>query len=75
MSSTIELLNSINTAINGVSMAELMTIHPDRACLMPWLLNDDEHQDPNGGQVIAIDQHGEVLYLSPPPIPLNTCVN
>ncbi|WP_274620641.1 hypothetical protein [Colwellia maritima] len=37
MSSTIELLNSINTAINGVSMAELMTIHPDRAstpCLL-----------------------------------------
>jgi len=31
MSSTIKLLNSINTAINGVSMAELMTMHPDIA--------------------------------------------
>lgn len=31
MSSTIELLNSINTAINGVSMAELMNMHPDIA--------------------------------------------
>ena len=33
----------------------------DRECMIPWLLNDDENQDPNGDQVIAIDQHGEVL--------------
>lgn len=33
----------------------------DRECMMPWLLNDDENQDPNGDQVIAIDQHGDVL--------------
>jgi len=31
MSSTTELLNSITTAANGVSMAELMTMHPDIA--------------------------------------------
>lgn len=33
----------------------------DRECMMPWLLEDDENQDPNGDQVIAIDQHGAVL--------------
>jgi len=33
----------------------------DRECMMPWLLVDDEGQDPNGDQVIAIDQHGEAL--------------
>jgi len=33
----------------------------DRECMMPWLLMDDENQDPNGDQVIAIDQHGEKL--------------
>jgi general secretion pathway protein N len=27
--------------------------------MMPWLLVDDEGQDPNGDQIIAIDQHGE----------------
>jgi len=29
--------------------------------MMPWILEDGENQDPNGDQVIAIDQHGEVL--------------
>ena len=33
----------------------------DRACMMPWLLEDDTNQDPNGDQVIAIDRHGDVL--------------
>ncbi|MCI2285062.1 hypothetical protein L3081_18755 [Colwellia sp. MSW7] len=33
----------------------------DRECMMPWILEDGENQDPNGDQVIAIDQHGEVL--------------
>ncbi len=33
----------------------------DRECMMPWMLADDESQDPNGDQIIAIDQHGEVL--------------
>ena len=33
----------------------------DRECMIPWLLHDDENQDPNGDQVIAIDQHGEAL--------------
>ena len=33
----------------------------DRECMMPWLLNDDENQDPNGDQIIAIDQQGEAL--------------
>lgn len=33
----------------------------DRECMMPWMLVDDENQDPNGDQVIAIDQNGEVL--------------
>jgi cytochrome c peroxidase len=33
----------------------------DRECMMPWLLVDDEDQDPNGDQIIAIDQHGADL--------------
>jgi len=33
----------------------------DRECMMPWLLVDDEGQDPNGDQIIAIDQHGKAL--------------
>jgi cytochrome c peroxidase len=33
----------------------------DRECMMPWLLMDDEGQDSNGDQIIAIDQHGDEL--------------
>ncbi|GAA6173765.1 hypothetical protein NBRC116592_34350 [Colwellia sp. KU-HH00111] len=33
----------------------------DRACMKPWLLEDDEAQDPNGDQVNAIDQSGETI--------------
>jgi len=33
----------------------------DRECMMPWILVDDENQDSNGDQVIAIDQNGEEL--------------
>ena len=33
----------------------------DKACMMPWLLVDDESQDPNGDQLNAIDQNGEAL--------------
>lgn len=33
----------------------------DRECMKPWLLEDDESQDPNGDQVNAIDQSGEKL--------------
>ena len=33
----------------------------DRECMMPWLLADDENQDPNGDQVNAIDEHGDAL--------------
>jgi cytochrome c peroxidase len=33
----------------------------DRECMAPWIAADDDNQDPNGDQLIAVDQNGDLL--------------